>query len=295
MVGLFYYYHSLRRPDPVIDPLGGLRIDYVILLSVEYEYRYVDTVSLEHTLALFHVKSVSDGYAALDPAKEERDIDLVSSLAHIEQRSREPVIRAVCDDACDALREIRLLCRDKSARRTHAATEYKYSYIFSHLALAELDPGIEVDALAKSVRAVVTAAHAVRTLMYDEYMALDLCHDELSVCRYHRRMFIITVEQYEDVPAGPVKRRSVVTCELNSVKSSHPYVDELHPVRVKPVPTLADNVRSVDLRRRPVDRRHWFRTMEDSIKEPVSERDIDEHCTACQDQEQYYGHDYIDR
>ena len=211
----------------------------MVFLAVEEKDRDLDPVGFLEAVALVEVIAEPYADAAFYPLHEDRGIDLVSSLEKVKDRALNPVIRTVRDYARDVLGEILLLCRKKSRNCAHAAAKDEYPRVIADLPFAEFDPRIKIHALAKAVRSVLAPAHAVRTLVDYENMTLDLRHDELGVSCDHRRMFVVAVKKDKDIPAVSVGRRSVVTCKLHTVIRRSPYVNELEPVGVKPIPALA--------------------------------------------------------
>ena len=173
------------------------------------------------------------------------------------QKARKRGHRRVSDDSANAFIEALLLRRKKARRRTGASSDQIYPAVITETSLSKFEPCIQVDALHKTPCEGLSAAHAVRSHMCHDAVALDLAHHEARICSHLGGRFVVAVHKDNHVAACAVRRRPVIARQPASVKSIGANTEPLVMECIEPV--LASAVDrapvyllggSVDLRKR---------------------------------------------
>ena len=224
MLGVIYGNESLGSLYVVVYPSGAFgRCDSVIS-CLEYQYRYFDPSCMYCCIALGDTESELLIKDPVHHGKRKFHLIVVSLYCFISEDGFKALIRTVCDYTCNIRREFLLLSGKKRSNRTHAPSNDEDLTVVTYLTLYKLDPPHEVDALVDTVCAVLTAAHAVSSLVSYKDMTLDLAHYKLSVCCHLRRMLVPSVKEYDCKPGTPVSRRSEVARQLRLIEGIYPYV-----------------------------------------------------------------------
>ena len=294
MLSGIYYHHPLLAAHVVVDIPGPRRQADIIVSALEQQYRYLDASGIQSAVTHVDVEAEPLG-SELSYAVDER-LGLHGRLLvrNSLEKSRERFRGRVCDYAADIWTEPLLLGCEKCRGRTGTPADHIYPAVRADPAPCKLEPRLEVDALLESVCVVPAAADAVRSLVHDQAVALDLFHEELGICRHLRRVFVIAVDEYRDVPARPVRRRPEVRRQRGIIESLHPDAQPLCPVCIEPVLAASEDRGSVYLHGRPVHLRDRSGSVEYPLEEPVAEGNINsKEGAACQKEhdDSQYGYE----